>query len=125
MNLDLLPEGFAIFRCDRQKGRGGGVAIIFQNQLNFSQDDFSAPLEECEALLICFQVNPTFSLSIVVVYRPPGPHLEFNSRLMEVLSTALAAGNAQLILGDVNRWIEDPSDPPGSRSCGRTKPARL
>lgn len=79
------------------------MALIHSDSIQIRSADPLVDLELCESMLLHLQVNTKFSLSILLVYRPPGPQINFINNLMEYLTTVLTSGNAQLLLEDLNR----------------------
>lgn len=101
---DLVPEGFVLVHVDRTKTRGG--AVIFRDCLRIVTQETSQDITDCDLLLLNVKINPKFTLKILLVYHPPGINGSFNNALGDLIALDLASGNAQLLLGDLNRWFK-------------------
>ncbi|KAK9959266.1 hypothetical protein ABG768_009400, partial [Culter alburnus] len=85
------PQGYDYRHNPRQKGKGGGVAVIYSNIYSISQKSFKYNSFETMVLYVTL-CKLTFVLA--TVYRPPGHHTDFIKEFADFLSElVLAADN--------------------------------
>ena len=93
---DLLPEGYNIFRADRDDGRrGGGVAIIYKNYLKIKRTK-SIRYSQFECLMCTLTIN-SLSIHLIVIYRPP-PSQENQLKTIDFLTNGLISSSIRLLL---------------------------
>jgi len=89
----------------RDKGRGGGVAFLIENNCNYlvyNLDDKETKYESFESLLIKIELKNCTTI-IGVIYRPPGLGLPDFQKDFDLLNSKLEGKNKEIILlGDFN-----------------------
>src|SRR3977135_3713314 len=109
--LDVLcvtPNGFSIFSNPRLDRHGGEVAAIIKNDLcckGLANVCFSS----FETLLVKITLS-TKSLTIVTIYRSPGPLNNFLIDLSDFLSTLVVEYEDFLVAGDFNIHMDKMND---------------
>ncbi len=90
----------------RLTGRGGGTGLLISNNWKFTP--LSSP--SINSSFESHSVTITYPLKInfVVVYRPPGPLVNFVEELDLLLSTFPEDGTLLVILGDFNIHLDKP-----------------
>lgn len=96
-DAEVTPPGYRIYRKDRDS-RGGGVAIIYQENLSVSR---LADIAGIECVVINVSLDQ-FNLVIAAFYRPPGPENNFCQKLNEFLCTCKCNSRNVLLAGDFN-----------------------
>ena len=99
------PDGFNILRCDRLRGKGGGVAVFYKSEIHIIRVDVILPPDSCYEL-ICIDLYSYSNLlcRFCCVYLPPA--LEEPVRVINTLCASL--GNLLLsnkpvyLFGDYN-----------------------
>lgn len=97
LDSEVTPPNYTIVRKDRE-GRGGGVAIMIQNNIQFSALD-----EVCdvEALWIKTKLNNS-TVFIGGMYRPPNSPADVMIKLQTYMDLNLRHEDNILLLGDIN-----------------------
>ena len=88
------PDGFNILRCDRLRGKGGGVAVFYKSELHINRVDVLLPPDSYYEL-ICVDLYSSSNLlcRFCCVYLPPGLEEPLN-----VVSTLCASlGSVQCV----------------------------
>ncbi|KAJ4920946.1 hypothetical protein JOQ06_023090 [Pogonophryne albipinna] len=98
------PPGFKYITKPRPSRRGGGLAIIHNQNIQITELTLPS-VSSFE--LIAFKAPP--SLTVILNYRPPKPHPSFLSDFTEFLTLASSLSQRLLILGDLNIYIDSPS----------------
>ena len=99
------PAGFNILRCDRVRGRGGGVAVFYKSELHIIRVDVILPPDSCYEL-ICIDLYSYSNLlcRFCCVYLPPA--LEEPVRVINTLCASLGnlllANKPVYLFGDYN-----------------------
>lgn len=95
--------GYRLLRCDRNSGRGGGVAIYISNKLNFERIDIETSQDlNIEQLWISLNLKNS-KLGIGAIYRPPQSNItHFIEAVDTVLSNIVPTYEKIIIAGDVN-----------------------
>ena len=91
---EASPPGYTSDHIPRASSKGGGVANILK--IKFSSFE----------LLVMKSMQPTQSLFIATVYRPPGPYTAFLTEFPEFLSDLLVMADNIQIFGDFNIHME-------------------
>lgn len=94
---EICPPGYRILRKDRE-GRGGGVAIVYDESLVLSR------LEDIEGIE-CVWASVTLRKNNVIigaVYRPPQTDLDFFFNLNEYLCRHCLSNRNLIVAGDFN-----------------------
>lgn len=86
----------------RSTGRGGGLAAIHRHDLELSSTPLPA-LSSCECLT--FKLKAPFSLTVLLMYRPPKSNSAFISEISDLLTTLCTYSANIIILGDLNIHI--------------------
>ncbi|XP_069461966.1 quinone oxidoreductase PIG3 isoform X1 [Ambystoma mexicanum] len=104
-----IPDGYTICRQDREGSRGGGIAIISKSSLSLRLAP-AQTLQSCEALTAKLLINNNQSLTIHLIYRPPGPLGTFEEDLHKLLTLNAKTTSQLLVLGDFNLGFNDKTD---------------
>ncbi len=101
-----LSNNFFFSHTPRLTGRGGGTGLLISNNWKFTP--LSSP--SINSSFESHSVTVTYPLKIyfVVVYRPPGPLVNFVEELDLLLSTFPEDGIPLVILGDFNIQLDKP-----------------
>ncbi len=101
-----LSNNFSFSHTPHLTGRGGGTGLFISNDWKFTPLSFLSINSSFES----HSVTITYPLKIhfVVVYRPPGPLVQFVEELDLLLSTFPEDGTPLVILGDFNIHIDKP-----------------
>ena len=92
-------NGYRLYRCDRESGRGGGVLTYVKETL-FSRNFTCFSSEGCEVITCKISLG-TDDILIACVYRPPS-HVLFNSALITYLYQVSQTASPLVICGDFN-----------------------
>ncbi len=106
LHLQHSPIISPISHTPSLTGRGGGSGLLIYNNWEFvplSSQSINSSFES-------HSVTITYPLKInfVVVYRPPGPLVNFVEEFYLLLSTFSEDGTPLVILGDFNIHLEKP-----------------
>ena len=97
--------GYNFIGKAREKGRGGGVAFLIENNCNYviyGPDDKERKNETFESLLIKVELKNCNTI-IGVIYRPPGSGLTEFQKEFDLLNSKFEGKNKEIILlGDFN-----------------------
>ena len=96
-DLEILPQGYTMFRKDRGS-RGGGVMLAISDNLPSKQIPSPRNLE-------VVNVSASFNDSDVIfcmVYAPPNATADYHKDLSDYLATTTTLSNPVFILGDFN-----------------------
>ncbi|CAM4513742.1 unnamed protein product [Caretta caretta] len=98
-------EGYVLFRKDRNKGKGGGVALYINDEIECKEirSDEMDMTESVWATIKLGKKTIRASPGIVlgVCYRPPGSNLDMDRALFNVFNKVNTNGNC-VIMGDFN-----------------------
>ena len=105
---ELTPEGYTVEHRARH-GRGGGVAVVFRQEIATKQPDRLC-FESFEYLDIVLQTNPP--LRLVTVYRPPNNHGNvpfgrFIAEMEQLFDSLIMCGGELMIVGDFNIHLNE------------------
>ena len=92
----------------RASRKGGGVANIYDSKFQFTKN---TPTFLSFELLVMKSMQPTQSLFIATVYRPPGPYTAFLTEFPEFLLDLVVIADNILFFGDFNIHLEKSTDP--------------
>ena len=95
-------DNYKLFRSDREKGKGGGVALYIHNKLRVKvRPDIH--VEGCENLFVEIINDKIKNKIIGVFYRPPNnPIDKFLDKLDECLTTVTNENKEVYLMGDYN-----------------------
>ncbi len=126
---ESTPQDYSYKNEPRPKGKGGGVATIYNNILSISQKTgFKYNSFEVMVLHIKLSreksINDKSSVTFVLatVYRPPGHHTGFIKEFADFLSELVLAADRVLIVGDFNIHVDNEKDALGSAFIGQGCP---
>ena len=108
-------ENYTLLRADRQKGRGGGVALYIRKDLKYKlRQDFH--IEGVEDLFI-ETIDTKFKNKVIgVIYRPPSNSLEtFLDNLDNCLEKITVENKDNYLVGDFNIDLSEPHNFPCHR----------
>ena len=101
------PQGYDYRHNPRQKGKGGGVAVIYSNIYSISQK--SSKYNSFEVMVLYVTLcKLTFVLA--TVYRPPGHHTDFIKEFAAFLSELVLTADKVLVVGDFNIHVDNKKD---------------
>ena len=80
-NHELTQNGWNIFRCDRKRRLGGGVAIYVKEEFPVS-DILSHSTDICDTICIYL---PETNLAQITTYRPPGSSIEHFKESIDII----------------------------------------
>lgn len=104
---ECCPTEHSYFQKARSKGRGGGLAVIYRNNLDLS----SVNLPEWSSFeCLAFKSNLPTSVLVLLIYQPPKPNTSFISEMSHLLSTICVSSANIIILGDFNIHVDTPTD---------------
>ncbi|XP_043942712.1 60 kDa SS-A/Ro ribonucleoprotein [Protopterus annectens] len=82
---EITPPGYNIIRKDRQRKKGGGVAILYQNNLTLEQFNYSSQdINDIELILAKLKLNTSKRIVIAGAYIPPG--MESTAKNMPIMA---------------------------------------
>ncbi len=101
-----LSNNFSFSHIPHLTGRGGGTGLLISNNWKFTPLSSLSINSSFES----HSVTNTYPLKInfIVVYRPPGPLVNFVEELGLLLSTFPEDGTPLVILGDINIHLDKP-----------------
>ncbi|XP_052435822.1 uncharacterized protein LOC127975848 [Carassius gibelio] len=118
---ESTPQDYCYKHEPRLKGKGGGVASIYNNVFRISQRaGFKYNSFEVMVLHITLSretnVNDKSPVMFVLatVYRPPGHHTDFIKEFGDFTSELVLAADKVLIVGDFNIHVDNEKDVLGS-----------
>ena len=103
---EACPPGYSYLEAARRTGRGGGLAVIHRQDLEFSPISLPAT-SSCECL--AFKVKPPFPMTVLLTYRPPKSNSAFIPEISDLLTTLCTSSANIIILGDINIHVDTPS----------------
>ena len=105
----LCPSGYKALSVSRHGRTGGGIAIVYKNNLNINITK-GQPLETMEST--CFSINTGFkAVNLTAIYRPPDSNaLEFCNELANLLESKINSSSELILLGDLNIAVNKPSE---------------
>ncbi|XP_069466115.1 taste receptor type 1 member 2 [Ambystoma mexicanum] len=104
-----VPDSHHILRADRPKAKGGGLAIIAKNTLPIRLAN-SPPCSSCEVLTAKLLLSNNRTLTIHLIYRPPGPLETFEEDLISLIANNTQNHSQNLLMGDFNIGFNDPDN---------------
>ncbi|XP_056587301.1 uncharacterized protein LOC130407959 isoform X1 [Triplophysa dalaica] len=112
---ESTPPCYGYIHEPRPVGRGGGVATIFRDFLTVTRRTMHT-FKSSEMLALNITVpnkskKSLVSLTLVTVYRPPGPYTNFLIEFADFLSDLLVNVDKVLIVGDFNIHVDSANDP--------------
>ena len=110
----LVFPGYKMVRCDRPEAgtRGGGVAILYREQLKCDTLSITSDSVSSESLWVSISGGGRRSVTVGVFYRPPSqPTAAGLDSLHHQLQAAIATGRPVFCLGDFNVNLLCPSAP--------------
>lgn len=97
----LMPYGYKHLSRPRLHGKGGGLAVIYRDNLWIKQLDFH------DTDTFEYMVLKVDSVIIILLYRPPKTFLkDFFSQPSELLTLACSMSSPVLLLGDFNIHVD-------------------
>lgn len=101
----ITPEGYFLFRKDRQDRKGGGVFILVKHSLMPTEYsvDHTSEIPFNDSVWCTVKVSSKISLLIGCIYRSPSSSSGNNASMCSLISKACSSfDGAKLILGDFN-----------------------
>ncbi|XP_076118489.1 uncharacterized protein LOC143099278 [Alosa pseudoharengus] len=109
---ESTPPSHLNYHVPHHTGRGGGVATIYQSSL-LTSPKLTHKFRSFEVLVLHF-LPPDWKtnqpVTVVTLYRPPGPYTEFLEGFSDFLSTLTIQTEKILILGDFNIHMDNVND---------------
>ena len=101
------PEGYTCDSVPRTSGRGGGLAVIYRDQLKLEPipcDTYGS----CEIMKLTVKCDNTACIDLVIIYRPPNSNFkQFRSDFSNILQQTLRQSSSRFVcLGDFNVHID-------------------
>ncbi|XP_057191232.1 uncharacterized protein LOC130555221 [Triplophysa rosa] len=111
---ESVPQDYYYKHEPRLKGRGGGVAALYNNSLSISQKS-NSKYNSFEVMVLHVSTPNTkdktlFKLILAIVYRPPGHHTDFIKEFGGFLSELVLAADRLLVVGDFNIHVDNVTD---------------
>ncbi|XP_073710666.1 uncharacterized protein [Misgurnus anguillicaudatus] len=103
---EACPPGYSYLEAARSTGRGGGLAVIYRQDLELSPIALPAT-SSCECL--AFKCKPPFPMTVLLIYRPPKHNAVFFPEISDLLTTLCTTSANTIILGDINIHVDTPS----------------
>ncbi|MCK5882742.1 MAG: hypothetical protein KAG61_03570, partial [Bacteriovoracaceae bacterium] len=119
----IVPEGYEIANKPRESGRGGGVAIIYRQNIQLKRVASTNMFSSFEHIEVVVKVKSDH-IRIVSIYRPPPTkaNKHTNRQFFEEFSTYcdhLASTSGRLVLvGDLNFHLDNSSNKAGQKFNG-------
>ncbi len=118
---ESTPQDYCYKNEPRPKGKGGGVATIYNNILSISQKT-GFKYNSFEVMVLHIKLSREKSINdkspvmfvLATVYRPPGHHTDFIKEFADFLSELVLAADKVLIVGDFNIHVDNEKDALGS-----------
>ncbi len=118
---ESTPQDYCYKNEPRPKGKGGGVATIYNNILSISQKT-GFKYNSFEVMVLHIKLSREKSIYdkspvtfvLATVYRPPGHHTDFIKEFADFLSELVLAADRVLIVGDFNIHVDNEKDALGS-----------
>ncbi len=118
---ESTPQDYCYKNEPRPKGKGGGVATIYNNILSISQKT-GFKYNSFEVMVLHITLSREKSINdkspvmfvLATVYRPPGHHTDFIKEFADFLSELVLAADKVLIVGDFNIHVDNEKDALGS-----------
>ncbi len=118
---ESTPQNYCYKNEPRPKGKGGGVATIYNNILSISQKT-GFKYNSFEVMVLHITLSREKSINdkspvmfvLATVYRPPGHHTDFIKEFADFLSELVLAADKVLIVGDFNIHVDNEKDALGS-----------
>ena len=115
-NRSILPDGFDCIFRHRQNGKGGGIAVVFRDDIKLQVNDSQSNYITFENIEMTLTSNNNIHHRLIAIYRPP-PSLQnkftHNQFLNEFDTFALdisTISQEMTMLGDFNVHIDDNSN---------------
>ncbi|KAI5086287.1 hypothetical protein C0J45_1051, partial [Silurus meridionalis] len=111
---EASPPGYSYIHQPRLNGRGGGVAAIYNNNLNVTQKT----KQKCKTFEVLY-TNIKYSVSesrssqlipLIIIYRPPGPYSDFLIEFADFITNLATSLDKALIVGDFNIHFDNQED---------------
>ncbi len=118
---ESTPQDYCYKNEPCPKGKGGGVATIYNNILGISQKT-GFKYNSFEVMVLHIKLSREKNINdkspvtfvLATVYRPPGHHTDFIKEFADFLSELVLAADRVLIVGDFNIHVDNKKDALGS-----------
>lgn len=109
--LGEVCSTYEVFRCDRSRKKGGGVAILVKSDLNPSLVYYESVTEGYE-IACCDIIAKPSSYRLIVVYRSPRCSAQKSDQLFKCISDITTCRHPCVLMGDFNfpgiKWSGTP-----------------
>ena len=107
---DITPQGYGIHHVSRHGKKGGGVALVYNSNLEVKSIRNEDKWSNFE-LLECSVTHRNVEFTIVVLYRPsPSKNNNFFEEFSSFVPKAADSPHELIITGDFNFHLDDPND---------------
>ena len=109
----LIKEfDYELHHAHREKKKGGGVAILYKNNLSVKKDGASTSIYSSFEFAIVVMTVQAKKIVLVCVYRKQEVSLDlFLQEFSSFMEKILFKGDALLVVGDFNVWVDVEDDP--------------
>nr|XP_055053668.1 uncharacterized protein LOC129438773 isoform X1 [Misgurnus anguillicaudatus] len=110
---ESTPQDYYYKHEPRLKGRGGGVATIYNKIFKVNQKS-ELKFKSFELMLLHMEItdrnHKQLSFALATIYRPPGHHADFLKEIANFLSELVVTVDKALIVGDFNIHVDNSKD---------------
>lgn len=108
--MDMIPNGYGIHMANRLGKRGGGIALIYNKQLQVKHEKPDKLGSFEHTAITVLNVKPT--IRIAGVYRPPGNQCcqDFSTDITSLLEDYNTSPHPSVIVGDFNIHVNKATD---------------
>lgn len=111
VKFELLPPNYTLINTNRIDKKGGGIAVIFNNNIPTKRIPNDLSLSSFEYLEIEMFLKPAFPTRFICIYRSPQNSItQFLIDLQTLLNNRMKLKCDMLLLGDINIHVESNSD---------------
>ena len=104
----IKNAGFKLHHAYRENKKGGGVAILFKNNMSVKEgEESTSEYTSFEYVSVLLALHSKRTILILCIYRKQ--EISFSSFLdeySELMDRMMIKGNSLLVVGDFNVWIE-------------------
>ena len=103
LDQDIVLDGYALIRNDRQNRKGGGVLIYVKNTIAF-KERFDIITNECLEMIWLEITTQHGSPNILLscLYRPPNSNIDYFNHIIDTIEKASLDSKEIILMGDIN-----------------------